>query len=259
MRQLHRCVCQGCLAGQRPPFAALGARVAGRGALLLGHMAGFHHGTADDRREVGRLREGREPADVRDEGLADDQVLRFVEGFFGQDAGRAGRIWRQDLCTPPWRRGALRPGCHRYAEDTGCDLCADAAQICHAGRAGADARRGEARRRRAPRPDGYDLFRHGAPEDRGSLRLHVGVRLSGGCDGLRRSGRRYYRKDVRGGDRRQGADHPGQGGREGDPDAYGAQNLCGRRTGFARRVCAGHVPRCGETRGQVRCQPGEMG
>lgn len=31
--------------------------------------------------------------------------------------------------------------------------------------------------------DGYDLFRHGAPEDRGSLRLHVGVSLSGGCDG----------------------------------------------------------------------------
>ncbi len=37
------------------------------------------------------------------------------------------------------------------------------------------------------------------------------------------------------------------------------KKLCGRRTGFARGVCADHVPRCGEARGQVRCQPGEMG
>ena len=157
------------------------------------------------------------------EGFADDQVLRFVEGFFGQDAGRAGRIRRQDLRTPPWRRGALRPGCHRYAGRYRLRSFAptlrkyampgEQVPVLDVVKLGVEG---------PPRPDGHDLFRHGAPEDRGSLRLHVGIRLSGGCDGLRRSGRRYYRKDVRGGDRRQGADHPGQGGREGDPDAYGA-------------------------------------
>ena len=52
---------------------------------------------------------------------------------------------------------------------------------------------------------------------------------------------------------------PGQGGRKGDSDAHRAQELCGRRAGFARGVRADHVPRRGEAGGQVHCQHREVG